>query len=130
MQTPTTSRRAADPVRDRKTTRRPAEHPSSPTQTNKVTRPTRDGGPADRVGGYAALRSYGAIGAGRTVALIALDGSIDWLPLPSLREVPVFAGILDAKNGGRFELRPSADFTARRRYIPRTNVLETTFTTD
>jgi GH15 family glucan-1,4-alpha-glucosidase len=89
----------------------------------------RDGGPADRIDGYAALRSYAGIGDGRTVALIALDGSIDWLPLPSLDDPPVFAALVDAHNGGRFELRPVASFTAKRRYVPGTNVLQTTFTT-
>ncbi|HEY0260835.1 MAG TPA: trehalase-like domain-containing protein, partial [Lacisediminihabitans sp.] len=83
-----------------------------------------------RTGGYADLRSYGAIGDGRTVALIALDGAVDWLPVPDLQTTPVFAAILDADGGGRIELRPVADFTVRRRYVPGTNVLQTTFTTD
>ena len=57
--------------------------------------------------GYVDLRSYAAIGDGRTVALIALDGGIDWLPLPNLDSVPVFARMLDAENGGSVELAPS-----------------------
>jgi GH15 family glucan-1,4-alpha-glucosidase len=82
-----------------------------------------------RVGGYVDLRSYGAIGDGRTVALIALDGSIDWLPLPDLDSRPVFGRLLDAKSGGSIQLAPTEDFTVTRRYVPDTNVLQTTFTT-
>jgi GH15 family glucan-1,4-alpha-glucosidase len=130
VQTPMTSHPAEGPTPDPRTTHRRAGHPRNRAQGTRVKRPIHGGGPAERVDGYASLRSYGAIGDGRTVALIALDGSIDWLPLPSLREVPVFARLLDAENGGYFELRPSAEFSARRRYVPRTNVLETTFTTE
>jgi GH15 family glucan-1,4-alpha-glucosidase len=92
-------------------------------------KPLRDGGPAQRVDGYAELRSYAAIGDGRTVALIAKDGSIDWLPLPNLGDRPIFAALLDAENGGRIELRPLEEFTVKRRYLPRTNVLESVYTT-
>jgi GH15 family glucan-1,4-alpha-glucosidase len=79
--------------------------------------------------GYADLRSYGAIGDTRTVALVAADGSIDWLPIPDLAAMPVFARLLDAPNGGFFELRPVAEFTVSRRYEEQTNILVTTFTT-
>ena len=75
------------------------------------------------------IESYAPIGDGRTVALVGSDGCIDWMPLPELTSDAVFARILDDETGGCFALSPAAEFTVRRRYIPRTNVLETTFTT-
>ena len=86
--------------------------------------------PSIRTDGYVDLRSYAAIGDGRSVALVALDGGIDWLPIPSLDSSPVFARLLDAEHGGSIELAPVGEYTVKRRYVRDTNVLETTFTTD
>ncbi len=75
------------------------------------------------------IEQYALIGDRRTGALVGSDGSIDWLCLPSFDSPACFAALLGTEDHGRWQLCPVEPYTVSRRYVGRSTVLETTFTT-
>ncbi|MCU7551740.1 glycoside hydrolase family 15 protein [Chitinophagaceae bacterium LB-8] len=78
--------------------------------------------------GYQPIENYGIIGDLNTIALIGLNGSIDFMCFPSFDSPSIFAAILDDEKGGRFQISPLFDdVKAKQLYLPDTNVLLTRF---
>lgn len=77
---------------------------------------------------YQPIENYGIIGNLETVALVGLNGSIDFLSFPNFDSPTIFAALLDAKKGGRFCITPHLGHARRTQmYLPDTNVLVTRF---
>jgi len=74
------------------------------------------------------IENYGVIGNMRSIALVGMHGSIDFLCYPDFDSPTVFAALLDDKAGGRFEIEPQLTNVRRRQlYLPDTNILLTRF---
>lgn len=82
----------------------------------------------ERVAGYQPIENYGVVGDLNTVALVGLNGSIDFLCFPDFDSPTVFAALLDKEKGGFFRIAPkSSDRKEKQLYLPDTNVLLTRF---
>ena len=72
------------------------------------------------------IGEHGAIGNMATIALVALDGAIDFLCWPDFDSPSIFAALLDPEQGGHFTIAPDCeDVRVVQTYLPDTNVLLT-----
>jgi len=77
---------------------------------------------------YQPIENYGIIGDLNTVALVGLNGSIDFMCFPNFDSPSIFAALLDEKQGGSFQLHALFEvMKTKQLYLPDTNVLLTRF---
>ncbi|HYG37917.1 MAG TPA: glycoside hydrolase family 15 protein [Cytophagales bacterium] len=77
---------------------------------------------------YQPIENYGVIGDLNTVALVGLNGNIDFMCFPDFDSPTVFAALLDAEKGGSFVIEPvNGEVKNKQLYLPDTNVLLTRF---
>lgn len=77
---------------------------------------------------YQPIENYGMIGNMRTVALVGLNGSIDWYCYPHFDSPSIFGALLDDRKGGRFQISALAErLKFKQLYWPSTNILITRF---
>lgn len=74
------------------------------------------------------IADYALLSDRHSAALVGRDGTVDWLCFPRFDSPSVFGRLLDDR-AGHWLVRPAGVFTATRRYLDRTMVLETTFDT-
>ena len=80
---------------------------------------------------YQPIENYGVIGDLHTVALVGIDGSIDFMCFPHFDSPSIFAAMLDAEKGGHFKLAPILNEAKHKQlYLPDTNMLLTRFLAD
>lgn len=80
---------------------------------------------------YLPIENHGIIGNMHTAALVAMDGTIDFLCFPKFDSPSIFASILDAKKGGHFSIVPEMkNMKTKQIYIPDTAILITRFFSD
>ncbi len=78
---------------------------------------------------FPTIGDYGFLSDCHTGALVASDGSIEWMCLPHFDSPSVFGAILD-RGAGSFRVGPYGTYVPMgRRYVPGTNLIETTWMT-
>jgi GH15 family glucan-1,4-alpha-glucosidase len=76
------------------------------------------------------IEDYALIGDLQTCALVARDGSIDWMCVPRFDSPACFAALLGTPNHGRWRIAPKSTLVeVTRQYRGDTLILETTLTT-
>src|ERR1700730_11878890 len=80
-----------------------------------------------KTAGYKPIENYGIIGDLHTVALVGIDGSIDWCCMPQFDSPRVFAAILADQKGGACRIASLTAVQHKQMYMPDSNVLVTRF---
>lgn len=80
-----------------------------------------------RQAAYLPIEDHGIIGDLHTVALVGVDGTVDWCCLPRFDAPSVFGSLLDAERGGSFSVRVRDVERTKQMYLPDSNVLLTRF---
>ena len=75
-----------------------------------------------------AIADYALLSDRHSSALVDRSGSVEWLSFPRF-DSPLVFGRLLSPDAGHWSITPSGEWTSARRYLDRTLVLETTFTT-
>jgi len=76
------------------------------------------------------IGDYGFLSDGESTALIAPNGSVDWMCIPRMDSPSIFGAIL-GRHAGTFRVAPSdSAVPIARRYLPGTMILETSWGTD
>jgi GH15 family glucan-1,4-alpha-glucosidase len=77
---------------------------------------------------YEPIEHHGVIGDLHTTALVAMEGSIDFMCYPEFDSPTIFGALLDDHRGGRFQIAPLLGSARQRQiYLPDSNVLLTRF---
>ncbi|MGD0454420.1 MAG: glycoside hydrolase family 15 protein [Solirubrobacteraceae bacterium] len=96
---------------------------SQPAAAARGSKPTAIDSP------FPPIADYGFLSDCHTCALVASDGSIEWMCLPHFDSPSIFGAMLD-RGAGSWRVGPYGVYVpAGRRYIPGTNIIETTWMT-
>lgn len=76
---------------------------------------------------YPSINHHGVIGDRRTAALVAVDGTLDWLCLPNYDSESLLASLLDVYRGGYWRVGPPMPTTGHQHYLENTPALTTTW---
>ena len=86
-------------------------------------------GSAGGTQGFTPIAEYAFLSDCHTGALVGPDGAVDWMSIPRFDSPSVFTALLD-RSAGQFRVGPYGVYVPlARRYLPGTNVLETTWVT-
>ncbi len=76
---------------------------------------------------YPPIEKHGVIGDRRTAALVAADGTLDWLCLPDYDGESLFASLLDVRQGGYWRVGPAIPTQGQQRSLEESAALVTTW---